>query len=103
MIADPLRRAAAKLREHEGNLIAAPWTAEGDEVINDVSRVAEAYRPVHADYIALMHPPVALALAQMLERLAPLAPYWHEDYAAPFVPIIEQGMRVADAILREQP
>jgi hypothetical protein len=55
-----------------------------------------------ADYIALMHPAVADSLARMLERLAPLAPYWHEAYAAPFVPIIEQGVRLAQEVLRHE-
>jgi hypothetical protein len=39
------------------------------------------------------------ALAELLTRLANLAPYWHEPYAAPFVPIIESGVRLAGAIL----
>jgi hypothetical protein len=35
------------------------------------------------------------AMATLLDRLADLAPYWAEPYAAPFVPIIEAGVHVA--------
>jgi len=38
------------------------------------------------------------SVAEMLERLAELAPHWAEPYAAPFVPIIESGVRVARAV-----
>lgn len=37
------------------------------------------------------------ALADLMDQLADLAPYWHEPYAAPFVPIIEAGVRAAVA------
>lgn len=36
-------------------------------------------------------------MATLLDHLAELAPYWAEPYAAPFVPIIEAGVRVAAA------
>lgn len=39
-------------------------------------------------------------MATLMERLADLAPYWHEPYAAPFVPIIEAGVRAAAAYER---
>jgi hypothetical protein len=44
-------------------------------------------------------PPGAPPLADLLEELAPLAPYWGEPYAAPFVPIIAKALRLARAIL----
>lgn len=44
--------------------------------------------------------PSDFRLADLLDRLADLAPYWHEPYAAPFVPVIEAGARIADEVLR---
>lgn len=38
---------------------------------------------------------LAPVLADLLEQLGELAPYWNEPYAAPFVPIIEAGLRLA--------
>lgn len=71
MSADLLRRAAAELRQSSMDLLPPPWTTEADRVLNeDRDLVADADGPVHADFIALMHPPVALALARLLETIA---------------------------------
>lgn len=78
MSADLLRRAAAKLREHAEEATDGPWFAApnrsvsaGKELV--VASVAgrELWPSVDdALYIAQMHPPVALALAELLDRHA---------------------------------
>lgn len=40
-------------------------------------------------------------VAALLEELAPLAVYWREPYAAPFVPVIQAAVRVAGQVLDE--
>lgn len=73
MTADLLRRAAAKLREHASAASASPWVAEADGLVwpprigDPVSGSTEVE---DAEYIARMHPPVALALAELLDHLA---------------------------------
>lgn len=121
MSAETLRRAAKVLREHAAATAEHPAEVAWDVDSNGLHMDGTAdywLRPHRGrpalwmggrarcgvpEFIALMHPPVALAMAEMLERLAPLAQYWHEPYAAPFVPIIESGMRLARAVLREEP
>lgn len=78
MSADRLRRAAVKLRER-ANAASFPdgWaidladsevtTADGGVMIADTMELTEG-RP-DASYIALLHPPVALALAELLEHI----------------------------------
>ncbi|GAA0738551.1 hypothetical protein Drose_04445 [Dactylosporangium roseum] len=80
MSADLLRRAAAKLREHAraASFSDDGWavdladsevtTADGGMMIADTGELTEG-RP-DASYIALMHPPVALALADWLDAQA---------------------------------
>jgi hypothetical protein len=109
--ADLLRRAAVKLREH-ANAANFPdgWavnladsevtTADGGMMIADTMELTGS-RP-DASYIALMHPPVALALAAALDGAATDA-----DYAEAFPRsemAIEDGsnlVAVARAVLRE--
>jgi hypothetical protein len=115
MSADLLRRAAANLRHHAEQAVdplteGAPWTVESvasgvdpDEAgvfvvaerNNLTSYIAESFLTTpHAAYVALMHPPVALALAELLKACADHAAV--EGYApAPAI------VRVARAILRE--
>jgi hypothetical protein len=80
MSSDLLRRAAAKLREHANatNFGADGWavdlkdsevtTSDGGMMIADTMELAGT-RP-DASYIALMHPPVALAMAELLDHVA---------------------------------
>lgn len=80
MTADLLRRAATKLREHANatNFGAEGWivdledsevtTSDGGMMIADTMEL-NGERP-DASYIALMHPPVALALADWLQVIA---------------------------------
>lgn len=112
MSADLLRRAAAKLREH-AEAATFPhdgWvadladsevtTADGGMMIAD-TRELTVERP-DASFIALLHPPVALALADALDSAATDA-----DYAEAFPRsemAIEDGsnlIAVARAVLRE--
>jgi hypothetical protein len=107
---DLLRRAAAKLREHAEGFERSPWKVNwGDHgypqrVTNDRATViAETFEgkdsssPVRhpamtPEYIALMHPPVALALAHWLE----VAAVWPEEHLR-----AHPSTAVARAILRE--
>ena len=107
MSADLLKRAAAKLRDAlaADYLTEGPWDCldGGDRIVHvsasgmDIEYVVDEpmSNPSNAEYIALMHPPVALALAAWLENT--------ED-------LIVTGVRgprfdafaVAAAILREE-
>lgn len=114
---DLLRRSAEKLRRHAGDIPTglSPWSVNyfssqryPQRVADDQARLlaqtydgADSGAPVQiaptAEYIALMHPPVAIALADLLERI----------YVAPQVAVMpsvrEYAERVARAILREEP
>lgn len=90
MSVDLLRRAAAKLREHAEAVGASdtftkdvPWEVEEDDdrdatlyVVANLTEFSTSYigegflSRAHADFVALMHPPVALALAEWLEAQA---------------------------------
>lgn len=71
--ADLLRRAAQKLREAAEKASKGPWDAADDGLVwpdrlgDPVSGSTEIE---DAAFIALMHPPVALALAELLDRIA---------------------------------
>jgi len=121
MSADILRRAAAKLREHATAATPGPWEhvgwivgapepttfsgcgqvitwAEGVEAGDICAPSGDLYpRSGYSPredmaYVALMHPPVALAVADVLEAAA----------AAPFGTLWPTGViAVARAILRE--
>jgi hypothetical protein len=80
--ADLLRRAAAALRQHATDAEAkhpAPWHASSDSLVDSVRTeggwalltgvYTDTATPVVA-YAALMHPPVAAALAEHLEKVA---------------------------------
>lgn len=94
MSADLLRRAAAKLRLYVSHASRGPWNAHDDGLVwadrlgDPVSGSVELE---DAEYIALMHPPVALALADWLEA---------EDAATDIV-INAQAAALARAVLRE--
>lgn len=75
MIADLLRRAAAKLREHAEKAWPGAWFSDEDTVytVDGVRWVADCSAAANAaNHIALMHPPVALALADWLDAEAHL-------------------------------
>lgn len=67
-------------------------TPPADKIATAVSLLrANPTDAYYAEFVALT--------AELLARIAPLAPYWSEPYAAPFVPIIEQASRLADWIV----
>jgi hypothetical protein len=77
--ADLLRRAAEKLREavDPDYVFVAPWTAvkeveslDGWTVRDPEGPIAEGLPGPEAAYFALVHPPVALALADWLNQTA---------------------------------
>lgn len=41
-------------------------------------------------------------VADLLEVLAPLATYWHETYAAPFVPVFQSAIRLSVQICESE-
>lgn len=106
MSADLLRRAAAKLRDAANAAQPAPWRATAPDPFGqstvqagsgyDIARNYEepACDAADAEYIALIHPPVALALAEWMELYA-----WLRDEGAN-VPM-NCASKVARAILRE--
>lgn len=109
MSAELLRRAAKVLREHAGYATAGPWEyveGEMDEAISGSSADGLVYSHYGDDagvplaqydgsYIVLMHPPVALALADLLEAHIPL-------FAGLLDPAPDHEVfAVARAILRE--
>jgi len=124
MSADLLRRAAAKLRERAeaaaaevGFFADAPWTVEEDDdaeatlyVVADrpdmhtTAYIGEGFLSrAHADFVALMHPPVALALVELLDKAALLLESaeregWGDVYEDDPHPILA----LARAILREE-
>ena len=128
MSAELLRRAATRLREHAAQLPGAmadrPWRVVQTDSEN-MNGVAACSDEVHlesegasracvacwdlltpnwraASYVALMHPPVALALAAWLERSAPIvASYVGTEWEAETENLAREPLAVARAILRE--
>lgn len=122
MSAELLRRAAKVLREHAERATEGPWNASpvdspdgivtsavysfvhptgttDSEVIGAVrkTRGGGLRRANDARYIALMHPPVALALAELLDLKADCAGTWPGDMTV----TDRAALAVARAILRE--
>lgn len=110
MSADLLRRAAKVLREHADNdLTTGPWGAAHHTPTDEhwvrgmfgatVAVCGEGYTvaPRDAAYIALMHPPVALALADWLEVQAEYVEEAQPGTAGPQ----HHAFAVARTILRE--
>lgn len=106
MSAELLRRAAQKLREHAtaDYLTPAPWDCldGGDRLIHlgadgrEIQYVVDEPMSIasNAEYIALMHPPVALALSDWLDHLATAS-----EYGARVS--LNHAIRTARAVLRE--
>lgn len=111
MSAELLRRAAKVLRERADAASAGPWEAHPDglvwaERIGDP--VSGSTEVEDAEYIALMHPPVALALADWLESAADVLDANYGDEVDLIAELDEdrtgQGaLMVARALLREEP
>lgn len=110
MSAELLRRAAKELREHAQAAIPGPWEADGSEIqqpygaewVAESLRVSDGYGiddvgDANASYIALMHPPVALALADLLDGCAAA-----EDPDVPLMPVDHKLLALARALLREE-
>lgn len=100
MSVELLRRAAKVLREAAEAASAGPWHAHPDglvwpERIGDP--VSGSTEVEDADYIALMHPPVALALADWLNLKADCAGVWPGDMTE----TDRTALVVARTILRE--
>lgn len=114
MSADLLRRAAVKLREHAEAVKPGPWEVDHEGMWFELrSRATFRYdyeadlTDVHSpddtwplfDYFAMLHPPVALALAELLDAYAE----WFE--LPPFTSfkngVRERYVAVAREILRE--
>src|SRR5262245_30580428 len=79
MSTELLRRAATRLREHAQAATPGPWDNldDGDRLVhlddNDgFEHVIDEpiSNAANAAYVALMHPPVALALADLLDEIA---------------------------------
>ncbi len=74
MTADLLRRAATKLREHANAASRGPWEMDGADglvwpgCMGDPVSGSELL--ADGAFIALMHPPVALALAAAMDEVA---------------------------------
>lgn len=126
MSADLLRRAAKVLREHAENATPGPWIAaeQTSDGQNFVGTVVKGTGPAvsievgshdgnwtldldrqtaDATYLALMHPPVALALAHWLDAEAESASRFELDTGLSGAVVLEAtgAVRVARAILRE--
>jgi len=96
MSADLLRRAAEVLRAHVGQL-----PDDDRDNWSPYCRHGWLGGPV-GEFAALMHPPVALALAAWLERSAPIvASYVGTEWEAQTEFLAREPLAVARAILRE--
>lgn len=109
MSAELLRRTAKKLREHADAASASPWEAHPDglvwaERIGDP--VSGSTEVEDANYIALMQPVVALALADWLDAAAVVVDANYGDEVDLLAEIdddqtAQHAVIVARAILRE--
>jgi hypothetical protein len=110
MSTDLLRRAASKLREYAAAATHGPWESldRGDRLVawklnpegqrdDDFDYVVDEpiSNAANAEYIALMHPPVALALAELLHVMS-----WMPSFADPTDMHI--AVVAARAVLREE-
>jgi len=111
--ADLLRRAAVKLREHAEAASKGSWNNDGWEIyagqpgiradwIGETCAGEADQDAANGDYVALMHPPVALALAELLETVAGI---WVPEHALAHYTarkqVQEQTAAIAREILRE--
>jgi hypothetical protein len=122
MSADLLRRAAKVLRERAEAVGARPeswevYTLPAGPACSYVAHsgdpqmagVADVMWPDAGEYIALMHPPVALAMASWLNEMAERGDAYVERYGARYGPQDattsgwSHAISVASAVLREAP
>lgn len=102
MTSDILRRAAARLREAAASATPGPWKVDGDlQAVKAANGITIAYDDEcemdDGRYLALMHPPVALALADLIDVALPYA-----DMNRPeSFPVYVKALAAARAILRE--
>ena len=117
MSVDLLKRAAGELRKHASAAVGGKWLSleGGDRLIavtpdDDFAYLVSEEPAVHsgtADYIALMHPPVALALARLLAQtgriIADFADTMNDgvERAGDLTETDEAAIALARAILRE--
>lgn len=83
--AERLRAAATRLREVAGDATPGPWgVIGGGEYLHGpdilVGGGVGSITAANADYIAAMHPPVALALAEVLDHGADLQGMHNDIY-----------------------
>lgn len=104
MSAELLRRAAVALRQHAQAATIGPWACDKDgEVFSNASEEQPEVgwfaikKAGNGPYVVLMHPPVALALADLLNAHA----QYVEDAAAWKVEPAPEFIALAQAILRE--
>ena len=111
MSAELLRRAAETLRNLAASCEQGAWSAEIDDRGHAWINLP-AYKhafgvhgfPDEAKYIALMRPPVALAVADLLERHAAVVTSWAEVFGFSEADVSgpdEAAIALARAILRD--
>ena len=116
MSSDLLSRAAAALRHHVAELpvrIQAGWMQDSSEIYTESSSPLHSMRHVGtmshdegaeiAYYVILMHPPVALALADWLDGYAALWDRWPKTLQTTGDDPSPAAVALARAILREVP
>jgi len=86
-----LRQAAALIRERAGLVPPSPWFIHGRQVTthDGCNVISDSGRPERTQYIASMHPAVALAVADWLESEAHLE----------FADVPDPALAVARAVL----
>ena len=99
MSAERLREAAALMRSRAEAATPGPWGYYGHSIIRpselrdgEAPSYSAAYHKEDAEHIASMHPAVALAVADLLERAA-------NDHDETPCPAIDAALAVADAYL----
>lgn len=106
--AERLREAATRLREVAGDATPGPWFLDkgGDTGVYTAPRpspasqdIAWSHSPDVEAYIAAMHPPVALALADWLDAEAGFMDRLGEHTSDPAVLTPTASLAVADAVL----
>lgn len=108
MAADLLRRAALKLREHANAASPGDWDADGTELYAENGAIwigqmdgGEAEGAANAALAALMHPPVALALADLLDVTADAVDVGHLLDEPALRVTRSAAVTLARAVLRE--
>ena len=104
MSAELLRRAAETLRSSAGMASEGPWQI-GPDADGDITLLGpnlgdpDEHNPDDSCYVALVHPPVALALANCMDQVAWMGELDHDLLNRVGMPEL---IAVARAILREE-